>query len=138
MKKFIKDDLDFFLPDSFKGIDKKYMMACIFNEEIQEKWVPTQGDIIVGCTGNVFVISSVSNLSRTLGGTMYFYGGGHCNKDSGNVMDSTYCYTANKSGNYYHPTGGKQDNLFHSSIKDFKFVPYPHELEIMNIKLVKP
>jgi len=102
-------------------------MEAMFNDEIQEKWVPQVGDIIVGCTGNIFVISGMNNLHESLGGKQYFFGGGACNRDGGCIADSTYCYTANESGKYFHPVDGEQRNCYHSSIRDFKFIPYPHE-----------
>lgn len=84
------------------------------------------GDIIITYTGNIYVISGIDNLNESLGGKRYYFGGG-CNRDGGNILDSTYCYTANESGEYFHPINGKQKNLYHSSIRDFRYVPYPHE-----------
>lgn len=126
-EEFIKETLEFHLPDEFKELPKEYIMDCIFDSDIQDKWVPQVGDIIVGCTGNVFVISGMDNLSDKLGGNKYYFGGGCCNRDGGIVMDSTFCFTANESGRYIHPIDGEQNNLYHSSIREFKFVPYPHE-----------
>jgi hypothetical protein len=40
---FKKEDLEFFLPDKFKGLNKKYLLECIFDEEIQKNWIPTMG-----------------------------------------------------------------------------------------------
>lgn len=128
MRKFIKSDLEFFLPDSFKGLSKRYILDCIFNDKIQKKWKPQVGDIIVGCTGNIFVIGGKADLHESLGGTEYYFGGGTCNRDGGNILDSTYCHTANESGKYIHPIDGEQTNYYHASIREFKFVPYPHEL----------
>lgn len=127
---FNRNDLEFYLPEVFKGLTKSYILECIFNADIQTKWVPSVGDVIVGCTGNIFVISAVENRNADIGGKMYFFGGGSCNRDGGNVLDSTYCYTANESGVYIHPFEGVQTNLYHSSIRDFKYVPYPHELQL--------
>jgi hypothetical protein len=128
MEKFNIEDLEFFLPNNFKGLSKEYIIDKIFNEEIQNKWIPQEGDIIVGSTGNIFIISGLDKLNESIGGTMYYFGGGSCNRDGGCFLDSTFCYTANESGIYYHPFEGPMDNLYHSSIKEFKFVPYPHEL----------
>lgn len=128
MEKFIRKDLEFFLPETFKGLTKNYILQCIFNDKIQEEWKPGIGDLIVGCTGNIFVISSMENRHNDLGGMLYFFGGGSCNRDGGNVLDSTFCYTANEKGKYIHPLKGEQSNLNHSSIRDFKYVPYPHEI----------
>lgn len=119
--------IEYFLPAYFKGLSKEYMMSCILDENIQKNWKPDVGDVIVGETGNIFVISAKEDLHESLGGTMYFYGGGSCNRDGGNVLDSTFCYTANESGKYYHPTKGETTNLYHTSIRNYKFIPYPHE-----------
>lgn len=128
MKEFNKEDLEFHLNDElFKGLHKDYIMEAIFNSDIQNKWQPQVGDIIVGCTGNIFVISGLDKLHEKLGGNRYYFGGSSCNRDGGNVLDSTYCYTANEIGKYIHPLNGEQENLYHSSIRDFRYVPYPHE-----------
>jgi hypothetical protein len=128
MDKFNKEDLEFYLPDKlFKGLSKNYILEAIFNDDIQSKWNPQVGDIIVGCTGNIFVISGMDHLCEKLGGNKYYFGGSSCNRDGGNVLDSTYCFTANESGKYIHPLKGQQENLYHSSIRNFKYVPYPHE-----------
>ncbi len=127
MDKFNKEELDFYLPDSFKGLSKEYLMECIFDKVIQKQWKPSKGDIIVGCTGNVFVISNVEILHESIGGNRYYFGGGSCNRDGGNVLDSTYCYTANEIGKYIHPITGEKQNPYHSSIRNFRYVPYPHE-----------
>ena len=128
MKEFNREDLEFYLNDKpFKGLSKDYIMEAIFNSDIQNNWQPQVGDIIVGCTGNIFVISGMDRLHESLGGNKYYFGGSSCNRDGGNVLDSTYCYTANESGKCMHPLNGEQDNLCHSSIRDFKYVPYPHE-----------
>jgi len=133
MKKFKKTDLKFHLPSGgFRSLSKKYIMECIFDEEIQKAWAPAVGDIIVGSTGNIFVISNKDKLHESLGGTCWYYGGGSCNRDGGCTLDSTYSFTANESGDYYHPTKGKQKNAYHSSIRDFRYVPYPHERKIIN------
>jgi hypothetical protein len=128
MEKFDREELEFFLPDRFKGLSKDYLMDCIFNEDIQKRWSPQKGDIMVGPTGNIFVISVVEQLHESIGGRKYYFGGGSCNRDGGSVLDSTYYFTANRSGKYIHPTKGEQTNPYHSSIKNFRFVPYPHEL----------
>lgn len=129
MKEFEKEKVELFLPDSFKGLSKKYLLDCIFNEEIQKNWSPGLGDIIIGSTGNVFVISGVENLHEKIGGKKYYFGGGSCNRDGGNVLDSTFCFTANESGKNYHPINGEVEDFYHSCIRDFKYVPYPHELK---------
>ena len=121
-KQFNKEDLEFYLNDEpFKGLSKEYIMEAIFNSDIQNKWHPQVGDIIVGETGNIFVISAMDRLHERLGGDRYYFGGGYCNRDS------AYCFTANESGKYIHPLNGEQFNLYHHSIREFKYVPYPHE-----------
>ena len=102
-------------------------MECIFDENIQKNWTPGKGDIIVGPSGNIFVISVVEKLHNSIGGTRYYYGGGSCSRDGGIVLNSTFYFTANESGIYYHPLNGEQDNIYHTSIREYKFIPYPHE-----------
>jgi len=130
---FRKDDLLFYLPESFKGLSKEYIMNCIFDESIQKAWIPTVGDVIVGPTGNIFVISAYHHLHGTLGGNLFFFGGGLCNRDGGIIMNETYSSTMNESGKWYgYNNEGKvveKPNSYHSSFKDFRFVPYPHELK---------
>ena len=125
MKKFILEDLEFFLPDTFKGLSKGYILNVIFDDRIQNKWVPQVGDVIVGCTGNIFVISGEHDLVEQLGGKLFFFGGGLCNRDGGSVLNETYSSSMNKSGKWINEF---KVNSSHSSWKDFRFVPYPHEL----------
>jgi hypothetical protein len=33
MDNFQKEDLDFFLPNTFKGLSKEYLIECIFNKK---------------------------------------------------------------------------------------------------------
>lgn len=130
---FDNETLDFFLDEKgFKGMSKEYILDCVFNKEIQSNWIPQIGDVMVGCTGNIFAISGTHDLIESLGGKLYLFGGGICCRDGSSVMDSTSCFTANESGNYYHPIHGLMQNSNHSSIRDFRFVPYPHE-NIKNI-----
>ena len=123
MEKFSKEDLNFYLPDSFKGLSKKYMLDCIFNKEIQEKWYPGEGDIMVGNTGNVFTISGSHDLVDELGGEVFLFGGHLCNRDGGHICSSTACSLMNKEG-----FKGDFEVYDVSSFSDFRFVPYPHEL----------
>ena len=123
---FNKEDLVFIKP--FKGLSVKYIIDAIFDDNIQKNWIPKVGDIIVGETGNIFVISAIENTHKSLGRTTYYFGGGSCTSGDSCVLDSTYCYTANESGKYIHPLKGETVNFYHSSIRDFKYVPYPHEL----------
>jgi hypothetical protein len=135
MDKFIKEDLEFHLPDSFKGLTKKYIIDCIFNKKIQKKWTPKIGDLIVGCTGNIFAVSAYHSTHDSLGGDKYFFGGGLCNRDGGDIMDETFCFIMNKDGFHYkYSTIGiiKEEDLYYSKFSDFRYVPYPHELAINN------
>lgn len=131
MDKFKKEKLEFHLPDNFKGMTKDYIMNVIFDKIVQSKWNPQIGDVIVGCTGNIFVISGEHNLVPELGGKLFFFGGGLCSRDGGYIMNETYAFTMNESGKWYaYGKNGFEEkhNLNHSSWKDFRFVPYPHEL----------
>ena len=133
MKKenFILEDLKFYLPDNFKGMSKQYLLGCIFDKEIQKMWKPKIGDVIVGITGNVFVISAKHELKEVLGGDLFFFGGGLCNRDGGCTLNETYSYTMNESGKWIqHTKGGFEEvnNNFHSSFSEFRYIPYPHEL----------
>lgn len=130
MSKFNKKDIEFFLPQTFKGLSKKYMLDCIFDETIQNKWQPEEGDIIVGETGNVFVISGSYPLAETIGGHIYYFGGHSCNRTGGRILDSTACYSMNKGGlvsQFVDNELKMVSKLGHSKISDFRFVPYPHE-----------
>lgn len=125
-----REKLEFYLPDTFKGLTKDYILECIFDEDIQKSWSPSIGDIIVGETGNIFVVSGEHRLVDELGSTLYFFGGGLCNRDGGHILDSTFCYTMNKSGDWYEYTADGieiVDNLYHSAFSEFRYVPYPHE-----------
>lgn len=127
--KFIKESLSFFLPNYYKGLDKDYILAKVFDKEIQENWKPREGDVIVGSTGNIFVISAKRTLVKELGGDLFFFGGGLCNRDGGNLMNETFCHTMNEDGIWYElGVQPRTDNIYHSSFKDFRYVPYPHEL----------
>lgn len=133
-EEFILEDLDFHLPAYFKGISKQYILDCIFDDYIQKSWVPKIGDVIIGSTGNIFVISGKHVLNDVLGGDLFFFGGGLCNKDGGFILNDTYSFTMNKSGKWYEHTGDGIkviNNGLHSSFSDFRYVPYPHELETL-------
>lgn len=97
-------------------------MNCIFDEEIQKNWRPNIGDIIVGCTGNIFVISGYHIFSKELGGTMYFFGTHPCGKNGSGIMKSNISYAMNISGK----TSIDIDYDL-SKIEEYKFVPYSHE-----------
>lgn len=128
--RFNKEDLDFFLPKSFKGLSKEYILEAVFNEQIQKNWRPQIGDVIVGRTGNVFVISGYHQTHESLGGDKFFFGGSLCSRDGGNFLNDTHCYVLNKDGmEYYYGHSGieKQENPYYSKFSDFRYVPYPHE-----------
>jgi len=104
----------------------------MFNKSIQSKWSPQVGDIIIGPTGNIFVISNKYDYHESLGGTRYFFGGDMCTRDGGNILNQTSCYTTNESGKYIGWGNGElqeQPNSNHSSWKEYRFVPYPHETD---------
>jgi hypothetical protein len=126
------EKLTFLMPESFKGLSKEYMIDKMFNEEIQKNWKPNVGDVIVGATGNVFVISGHHHSSERLGGDKYFFGGGLCNRDGGMYLNETMSYIMNKDGmEYYWDEKGsvsKREDPYYSKFSDFKYVPYPHEL----------
>ena len=132
MDKFKKTDLEFYLPDSFKGLPKKYMLDCIFNDNLQKRWSPSVGDIIIGCTGNVFVISGFHDAHEQVGGKTFFFGGNLCSRDGGIIMNETHCFVLNEDGmNYTYTSEGieKREDFSYSKFSDFRFVPYPHELK---------
>jgi hypothetical protein len=122
--KFNKEALEFHLPNNFKGLSKQYMIDCIFNKNIQEKWKPGIGDVIIGETGNVFVISDKHNLVEDLGGPIYMFGGYLCNRGGGCLMNSTACYLMNRDG-----VNPDLEVYSVSKFSAFRFVPYPHEKE---------
>jgi len=113
MKEFDKETLEFSLPKRFKGLEREYIIDCIFDEEIQKNWKPGVSDLIVGCIGTIFVISAVDNSHERLSGKRYYFNDGSYNKDGGRALDSE-----------------EQSILYHSSIRDFRYVPYPHERSI--------
>ena len=126
---FKKEKLEFHLQGrSIKGLSSEYILRAIFNDDIQKNWQPKLGDIIVGCTGNIYVISGIHDSAENLGGRKYFFGGMLCTSTNNGVLDSTMCFSANESGIYYHPLDGEKENLYHSSIRDYRYVPYPHEI----------
>lgn len=137
MGKFIKEELEFYLPDSFRGLSKNYILKTIFNKEIQKNWSPRIGDLIVGCTGNIFVISGKQQLNEELGGDLFFFGGGLCTRDGSCFLNETYCYTMNKTGKWIEVgvSGYKEKyNCYHSAIKDFRYLPYPYEIADKKLK----
>ena len=72
MDEFNYEDMDFYLPDNFQGISKKYILKCIFDKKIQSSWNPSVGDLMVGPTGNLFTIGGEHTLCEELGGPLYF------------------------------------------------------------------
>lgn len=130
---FNKETLEFHLPESFKFLTKEYILHCIFNKKLQSKWVPQEGDIIVTMTGNIFTIGTIVKRSSNLGGTLYLFGPNLCNRDGGNFLNETHCFSFNEDGLWYEHDIVEnrivaKEKLSHNSIHDFRFVPYPHEL----------
>lgn len=126
---FIREDLEMYLSDKpFKRLSKEYILYCIFNEDIQNKWTPQVGDIIVGPTGNIFVLAGKHHLIPELGGDTFFFAPGFCSRDGDSFMESTYSSTVNKSGIKYGFGGKPIDDLYHTAFSHFRYVPYPHEL----------
>lgn len=126
-ERYDRETLEFFLKgQDFQGLTVEYMLECYFDEELQKAWKPKLGDAIIGPTGNIFVIAAVEQLSQTLGGTRYYFAPGSCNRDGGVVLNETYSHTANESGLYYDPLMGQRPNRYHTSIRKFKYIPYPH------------
>lgn len=66
--RFNKEDLEFYLPNSFRGMSKQYILDAVFDDDLQKSWVPAVGDAIVGPTGNIFVISGAHLMHEDLGG----------------------------------------------------------------------
>lgn|SRR5574343_507544 len=88
--------LEFYLPNEFKGMTKQYILDCYFNDKIQNNWSPNIVDVIVGNTGNIFVISGHHRTTETLGGNIYFFGGFlYAEADSCRMTKHT-CYAMNK------------------------------------------
>lgn len=131
MKDFDKESMDFFLPKSFKGLSKQYIMNAIYDKKIQANWKPQVGDIIVGPTGNVFVIAAYHQGHESVGGDKYFFGGGLCSRDGGCIMNETYSHVLTEDGlEYYYSDEGikTREHPYYSKFSHFRFVPYPHEL----------
>ena len=129
---FVKEDVEYLMPDSFKGLSKEYLLKCVFDGAIQKSWSPRVGDVIVGYTGNVFVISAHHRGHKTVGGDKYFFAGGLCSRDGGGIMNETYCSVLTKDGLEYKHTGEgiqKVSNPYYSKFSDFRYVPYPHEIK---------
>lgn len=131
-EQFDKEKLNFFLPKSFKGLSKEYILDKLFDNEIQNNWNPQIGDIIVGSTGNIFVISNKHNSVEELGGTLFFFNGVLCNRSGGNILNETISSTMNQSGLWFYYDEQMiiktKYNPYHTKIANFRYVPYPHEL----------
>ncbi len=56
--------LQTFLPDEFRGLDKQYMIQCVFNEEIQKNWIPKIGDITISLMADIYVLESDNKVSE--------------------------------------------------------------------------
>lgn len=115
MDKFNKEELEFHLPPKYKN----KILKQVFDKELQKSWIPQIGDYIVGKTGNVFVISSITTLNADLGGKLYFFGGGLCVRDGGCKMNSTYSSCFNERGFI--------DNDFKSQVskkEDYRYIDF--------------
>ena len=130
MSRFKKDTLKQFLPTTFKGLSKKYIIDAVFDKKIQATWKLQVGDIIVGSTGNVFVISAYHQGHKKVGGDKYFFGGGLCNRNGSCLLNETFSFVMNEDGlEYFYGENGieTRENSWYSKFTDFRFVPYPHE-----------
>ena len=130
--RFDEFELHFHLPETFKGLSKEYIIDKVFNDDIQDNWVPQIGDLMVGPTGNIYAIGAIDKLHEKLGGIKYYFGGGMCSRDGSSQMKETFCYTINESGDDigWGDNGLEiKDNPYHGKISNYKFIPYPHELK---------
>jgi len=132
---FDRETLEFHMPEIFKGMHKSYMLTKMFDEKIQKKWKPETGDVMVGSTGNIFVISNVEQLHEKLGGDRCYFYGHMCNRTGWNVLNETASHTMNKDGKWigWSKEGElvEMQNYSHSKQSHFRFVPYPHEVNRM-------
>lgn len=123
--KFKKSDLKYWLKP-FNGLTKKYMMECIFDKELQASWKPKVGDLMCGPTGNIFPIAGKHHLHESLGGPVFFYAPTLCNRDGGNIMNSTHCSLMNETG--FRPDAPFDWDVYTvSKFSDYRWIPYPHE-----------
>ena len=109
-------------------IEVDHVIDCIFDKELQDKWVHRVGDLMVGCTGNIFVISGKHDLVEEMGGTVFLFGGQLCTSDGSCLLDSTSCYVMNKDGLKYRATGDGyvgEYSFNYSSFKEFRWIPRP-------------
>ena len=130
MEQFKKKSMAYFIDQGVKGLPKEYILDAIFDEKMQEMWHPQVGDIIVGSTGNVFVISGKQSFHEDIGGDVYFFGGTMAAMN-GCIMDTPTCYTMNHDGLFMH---SRKKFPGHGSWHEFRFVPYPHETNRMSEK----
>jgi hypothetical protein len=127
---FNKEDLEFYLPETFKGLTKEYMLKCIFNEQIQKSWYPRDGDVMVGSTGNIWTISGHHRSNEKLGGDIFFFGGFLCNTTGGCTLDDVSCFSMNRDGKRHRYTENGSEFYeypYHSKFSEFRYIPYPHE-----------
>ena len=118
-EEFDKEDLEFCLPDEFKGLSKDYMLNCIFSEKIQKSWItPKVGDLIVTTTGNIFTISGEHY------GTFFF--GGFLQGRNSRILSESSTFVVNFTGELKRKINGKKTC---SKFSEFRFIPYPHELK---------
>ncbi len=124
MDKFVEDlerYLEEFDSDILEqGLSVKYILDVVKNEDIQKSWKPKMGDLMVGSTGNLWVLSNSQKLCQELGGELFFFGGNTCVRGAGILMDQTMCYTVNKEGKSWR---GEENDPYHSSFDRFRWVP---------------
>lgn len=131
------ENISFLMPESFKGMPKSYMLACAFHPDIQENWQPQTGDVMVGQTGNVFVISGMFTLVEEFGGPLFYFGTHPCATDS-SIMDSNCSFVMNKSGlKHDYSRDALVTHPRYSKISKFRFIPYPHENTYLDFNLFR-
>lgn len=129
MTEFNSAQLEIHIPDDVKqrwDVSKEYILDCVFHERMQEEWDPRVGDLMIGPTGNIWIISSKQNFCESFGGPMFFFGGNLCSRDGGCIMNETTCYTMNKDGFWYEWKDGnivKEKTPSHCGFKDMRWIP---------------
>lgn len=127
---FTEEDLkDIIRP--IRGLSVDYIIKCALDQKIQKEWVPQIGDMILGITGNMFVISAVDEYAEEVGGTQYYFGGHKAWTICENKRKEIYsCYVFNNDGVKYKLIDANFEPLNYlesfgmSSKKDFRFIPY--------------
>ena len=117
--KFDREELEFYVDDHLMlGLSKEYILECIFDEEIQKKWYPRIGDLIVGHTGNIFAIGGSQRFHADIGGEVFFFGGTMAAKSGSCRMTEPMSYSMNRNGDHF-------DSPYHSSWKNKRYIPRP-------------